>query len=149
MRLSDKERKMLHVYASKAFRVAGGGRTAEEFRHAVVREVCGRSGFSDMAPADVPAVRDAFKRMAGEPVKLSDWELAKREQHKAALKGLMARYGFAPAYLAKYLATRFQRDFSGSQTVEQLCTGFYASVLKQLCWTIERAGRRKDAKPTA
>lgn len=146
MKISVKELRLLHVIATKAHVQSASALDLNTWRHACVKEACGREGFSSMALSDFPAVRDYFKSILGEEIRLSARETEARHNLIKQLVQTMKHYGLAPAYLASYMSSRFARDYSTIDNVPQLVAGHYACVLRQLLWTMERAGRRKPPR---
>lgn len=140
--------RLLHVLATKAHVQSKTDLDINTWRHSCVKAACGREGFSSMAVSDFPAVRDYFKSILGEEIRLSVHEMNARQNIISELIQAMKHYGLAPAYLASYMSSRFARDYDIGDNVSQLVAGHYACVLRQLLWTMERAGRRIAAKAT-
>ncbi|MFI3243053.1 MAG: hypothetical protein R3Y56_02225 [Akkermansia sp.] len=142
MKIKPNELKMLHIWVKKAHVASASPLTIEEFRHDGVKTACGRDGLSSIAPCDIPAVRDHFKRLAGAEIVISAREQSARCIAIDNLRSTLLNYGLSVGYLAHYMADRFQRDFSGCTTLDQLLTSFYACVIRQLDWTMQARGKR-------
>lgn len=142
--LSHKQKAVLSQLAGRAYSRSAAALaypSVSDYRHAVVAEVCGKSGLTSCDQGDYVPLYNAFARAAGAREIEDRTPRNRLEREVYLLREEMQRYEFTEGYVLPIMLDRLH--LAMPQPFDTLCLQLGAEGVQQVKFTIITRGRQK------